>query len=239
MVQFKPQGHPSTSKVTTVQSSQNVYENQSSRVTCVKKNSTPVTHTITSGTFFPGQQTQASGGTLPSSAHTLVSLLSSPHLNLQTSVQGCQSQLIRQRQYHFSQDDLTVGKDIFDSLQLGNRIPVTNLPEHGKQIQTGLVQQHVLQNKSSLLLRTSQSAGSSIASRCGGTSSHSATQQRRGDLQEQSYRPEVVPEVQLKMIVVAENCLHIYGCRAGWLLCRFRMLLVFTSPSLVEILLFN
>ncbi|XP_022808273.1 uncharacterized protein LOC111345264, partial [Stylophora pistillata] len=163
MVQFKPQGHPSTSKVTTVQSSQNVYENQSSRATYFKKNSTPVTHTITSSTFVPGQQTQASGGTLPSSAHTLVSLLSSPHLNLQTSVQGCQSQLIRQRQYHFCQDDLTVGKDIFDSSQLGNRIPVTNLPEHGKQIQTGLDQQHVLQNKSSLLLRTSQSAGSSIA----------------------------------------------------------------------------
>ncbi|PFX12847.1 hypothetical protein AWC38_SpisGene23127, partial [Stylophora pistillata] len=174
MAQIEPQGHPATSTMTMMQnhiSLQKFYVDQSSRATGFPKNSTPVTHTRTSSTFVPGQQTQASGGTLPSTP-TPVSMLSSPHLvNWQTSA---------------------VGKDIFDSSQLGNRIPVRNLPELRQQTQTGL-DQYVLQNKSSLLLGTSQSAGSSIASRCAGTSLHSATQQRRED-QEQSYKPEVVPE---------------------------------------------
>ena len=95
---------------------------------------------------------------------------SSPYLNfsMQTSVQGCQSQPIVSRapqvQYHFVQDNITDGKDIFPLSQQGNSIPVADQTELQRQIQTELDQQHVLQNRNSLLSGTTQSTGSNMAS---------------------------------------------------------------------------
>ena len=164
-----PQGHSSTT--TTTISQKNFFLDRLSKPTGSQKSAIPVTYTCTrtSSTIGPGHQTQASGGILPP-AHPPVSMSSSPYLNfsMQTSVQGCQSQSIVSRapqiQYHFVQDDLTVGKDILTLSQQGNSIPVADQTEIQKQIQTELDQQHVLQNRNSFLPGTTQSAGSNTAS---------------------------------------------------------------------------
>ena len=169
-----PQGHSSTTTTTISQkniSSQNFCLDRLSKATGSQKCAIPVAYTCTrtSSTIGPGHQTQALGGILPP-AHSPVSLSSSPYLNfsMQTSVQGCQSQPIVSRapqvQYHFVQDDITDGKDIFTLSQQGNSIPVADQTELQKQIQTELDQQHVLQNRNSLLSGTTQSAGSNMAS---------------------------------------------------------------------------
>ena len=169
-----PQGHSSTTTTTISQkniSSQNFCLDRLSKATGSQKCAIPVAYTCTrtSSTIGPGHQTQALGGILPP-AHSPVSLSSSPYLNfsMQTSVQGCQSQPIVSRapqvQYHFVQDDITDGKDIFTLSQQGNSIPVADQTELQKQIQTELDQQHVLQNRNSLLSGTTQSTGSNMAS---------------------------------------------------------------------------
>lgn len=169
-----PQGHSSTTKKTISQkniSSQNFCLDRLSKATGSQKCAIPVAYTCTrtSSTIGPGHQTQASGGILPP-AHSSVSMSSSPYLNfsMQTSVQGCQSQPIVSRapqvQYHFVQDNITDGKDIFPLSQQGNSIPVADQTELQRQIQTELDQQHVLQNRNSLLSGTTQSTGSNMAS---------------------------------------------------------------------------
>ena len=168
-----PQGHSSTTTTISQKnvSLQNFFLDRLSKATGSQKSAIPVTYTCTrtSSTIGPGHQTQASGGILPP-AHPPVSMSSSPYLNfsMQTSVQGCQSQSIVSRapqiQYHFVQDDLTVGKDILTLSQQGNSIPVADQTELQKQIQTEFHQQYVLQNRNSFLPGTTQSAGSNMAS---------------------------------------------------------------------------
>lgn len=168
-----PQGHSSTTTTISQKnvSLQNFFLDRLSKATGSQKSAIPVTYTCTrtSSTIGAGHQTQASGGILPP-AHPPVSMSSSPYLNfsMQTSVQGCQSQSIVSRapqiQYHFVQDDLTVGKDILTLSQQGNSIPVADQTELQKQIQTELDQQYVLQNRNSFLPGTTQSAGSNMAS---------------------------------------------------------------------------
>ena len=131
-----PQGHSSTTTTISQKnvSLQNFFLDRLSKATGSQKSAIPVTYTCTrtSSTTGPGHQTQASGGILPP-AHPPVSMSSSPYLNfsMQTSVQGYQSQSIVSRapqiQYHFVQDDLTVGKDILTLSQQGNSIPGENL----------------------------------------------------------------------------------------------------------------
>ena len=128
MLQFGPQGHPSSTTTITGQnniSSQNFYLNKFFKATGSQKYVIPDahTHSRTSSTIVPGHQTQALGGILPS-AHPLSTSSSHVNFSMQTSsVPGCQ-----------------------------------------KQIQTGLDQQHVLQNTNSVLPGTTQGGGSSIVS---------------------------------------------------------------------------